>query len=112
MTMRSALVATFNSAFKLSDSGGGFAYDGHTYASMKPDTATIVGYRDGRVDVISWHGGPDAPPDVLYVRQNLPLIVNDRRPDPNLSDGPEWGATLGNAIMVWRSGSASTATAT
>ena len=45
MTMRSALVATFNSAFKLSDSGGGFAYDGHAYASMKPDTATIVGYR-------------------------------------------------------------------
>ena len=25
-------------------------------------------------------------------------------PNPNLSDGPEWGATLGNAIRVWRSG--------
>ena len=25
------------------------------------------------------------------------------RPNPNLSDGPEWGATLGNAIQVWRS---------
>ena len=25
-------------------------------------------------------------------------------PNPNLSDGPQWGATLGNAIRVWRSG--------
>ena len=70
---------------------------------MKPDTATIVRYRDGRVDVISWHGGSDVPPDVLYARQNLPLIVNGGRPNPHLSDGPEWGATVGNAIMVWRS---------
>ena len=101
--MRSGLVATFNSAFKLRDSGGGFAYNGHTYAPMRLGTATILRYRDGRVDVISWHGGPDVPPDVLYARQNLPLIVNGGRPNPNLSDGPEWGATLGNAIMVWRS---------
>ncbi len=103
VTMRTGLVASFNSAFKLRDSGGGFAYDGPTYAPMKPDTATIVRYRDGRVDVISWHGGSDAPPDVLYARQNLPLIVNGGRPNPHLSDGPEWGATVGNAIMVWRS---------
>jgi hypothetical protein len=103
MRVRSGLVATFNSAFKLRDSGGGFAYDGHTYAPLKPNTATIVRYRDGRVDVVSWHGGPDVPGDVLYARQNLPLIVNGGRPNPHLSDGPEWGATVGNAIMVWRS---------
>jgi Phosphodiester glycosidase len=100
---RNGLVATFNSAFKLQDSGGGFAYDGHTYAPMRQGTATIVRYRDGRVDVMSWPGGPDVPGNVLYARQNLPLIVNAGRPNPNLSDGPEWGATLGNAIMVWRS---------
>ena len=102
-SMRSHLVATFNSAFKLRDSAGGFAYRGHTYTQMKPSMATILRYRDGRVDVTSWHGGPTVPPDVLYARQNLPLIVNHGRPNPNLSDGPEWGATLGNAIMVWRS---------
>jgi hypothetical protein len=53
--------------------------------------------------VISWTGGPDAPANVVYARQNLPLIVNGGRPNPNLSDGPQWGATLGNAIQVWRS---------
>ena len=103
VTMRSGLVATFNSAFKLRDSGGGFAYNGRTYAPMRSNTGTIIRYRDGRVDVVSWHGGPDVPPNVLYARQNLPLIVNGSRPNPNLSDGPQWGATLGNAILVWRS---------
>jgi hypothetical protein len=103
VSMRSHLVATFNSAFKLTDSGGGFAYRGHTYAPMKPNLATILRYGDGRVDVVSWRGGPRVAPDVVYARQNLPLIVNHARPNPNLSDGPAWGATLGNAIMVWRS---------
>ena len=101
--LRSTVVATFNSGFKLSDSGGGFAYNGHTYAALKAGLATILRYRDGRVDVISWTGGPDVPGDVVYARQNLPLIVSGGRPNPNLSDGPEWGATLGNAVQVWRS---------
>ncbi|HWF55810.1 MAG TPA: phosphodiester glycosidase family protein [Solirubrobacteraceae bacterium] len=101
--MRSRLVATFNSGFKLADSGGGFAEGGHTYASMKRGLATIVRYTDGRVDVIPWSGGPDVGPGVVYARQNLPLIVNGGKPNPNLSTGPQWGATLGNAIQVWRS---------
>ena len=101
--MRSQLVATFNSGFKLTDSGGGFALDGRTYAPMQHGIGTIVRYTDGRVDVIGWPGGSSAGPDILYARQNLPLIVNNGHPNPNLSDGPEWGATLGNAIQVWRS---------
>ena len=101
---RGHLVATFNSGFKLADSGGGFAVGGRTYAPLKNGMATVVGYTDGRTDVVSWTGGPDAGPTVRFARQNLPLIVNDGHPNPNLSDGPEWGATLGNAIRVWRSG--------
>jgi hypothetical protein len=101
--LRGGLVATFNSGFKLKDSGGGFATGGHTYAPMKPGVATFVRYRDGRLDVIPWSGRADVGPDVVYARQNLPLIVDRGRPNPNLSDGPEWGFTLGNKIRVWRS---------
>lgn len=103
LNTRSHLVATFNSAFKIEDSGGGFAYNGHTYAPMHDGIASIVRYRSGRVDVISWNGGSTVGPSVLYARQDLPLIVDNGRRNPNLSDGPEWGATLGNAVLVWRS---------
>jgi hypothetical protein len=101
---RSRLVATFNSAFKLSDSGGGFASNGHTYVPMRNGMATIVRYRDGRVDITGWTAGPSAGPNVAYARQNLPLIVAGGQLNANLSDGPDWGATLGNAVRVWRSG--------
>lgn len=100
---RRGLVAAFNSGFKLSDSGGGFASGGHTYAAMKPGLATIVRYRDGTTDVRAWTGGPDVAANVVYARQNLPLIVDGGKANPNLSDGPQWGATLGNAVRVWRS---------
>ena len=102
--MRPRLLATFNSGFKLADSGGGFALDGRTYAPLKDGLATLIGYADGRVDVQAWSGSTVVPPGVQYARQDLPLIVSGGRPNPNLSDGPEWGATLGNAIRVWRSG--------
>jgi hypothetical protein len=101
---RARLLATFNSGFKLSDAGGGgVVLGGHTYAAMHDGLATLVGYRGGGVDVISWHYGPRAPNWVTFARQNLPLIVDAGRLNPNLGDGPEWGATLGNAILVWRS---------
>ncbi len=100
---RGGLVAAFNSAFKLSDGQGGLALNGHTYATMQPGMATFVRYRNGRTDIVAWPSGPDAGPDVVFARQNLPLIVNHGHPNPNLSDGPEWGFTLGNAIRVWRS---------
>ena len=102
--LRSRLLATFNSGFKLSDSGGGFAFGGRTYAPLKDGLATVIGYPGGRVDIRAWAGGTTAPPTISYARQNLPLIVSGGRPNPNLSDGPEWGLTLGNAIRVWRSG--------
>lgn len=104
VTRRPRLLATFNSGFKLSDAHGGWADGGVTYAPLIRGVATFVGYTDGRVDIKSWTGGPDVPVGVTFARQNLPLIVEGGRPNSNLSDGPEWGATLGNAVRVWRSG--------
>jgi hypothetical protein len=101
---RPRLLASFNSGFKLSDSHGGFVLNGHTYANMRDGQGTLVGYADGRVDVIDWSHGSTAPPGVSFARQNLPLIVEEGRPNPNLANDAEWGATVGNAILVWRSG--------
>jgi hypothetical protein len=104
MDRRSQLLATFNSGFKLADSGGGFALGGRTYAPMKRGMATFVGYSNGTFDVQAWAGGTDVPAGVAFARQNLPLIVENGHLNPNLSDGPAWGVTVGNAIRVWRSG--------
>jgi hypothetical protein len=98
------LLATFNSGFKLSDSHGGFVLGSQTYANMQDGLGTLVSYSNGRVDVIDWQDGSRAPSSVAFARQNLPLIVDGGRPNPNLSNGSEWGATVGNAILVWRSG--------
>jgi hypothetical protein len=103
-TARGRLLASFNSGFKLVDANGGWALNGHTYAPLHDGQATFVRYADGRYDVISWHGGADVPGDVVFARQNLPLIVSSGRPSPTLNDSAEWGATLGNAVQVWRSG--------
>jgi hypothetical protein len=102
--LRPRLLATFNSGFKLEDSGGGFAVNGQTYAPMRIGMATVIGYANGRVDIQAWTGGSSVPPGVEFARQNLPLIVAGGRPSANLSDGPEWGVTVGNAVRVWRSG--------
>jgi hypothetical protein len=101
---RGRLLATFNSGFKLADSNGGLAFHGRTYTPLRQGQATFVRYADGRVNIFSWQGGSDASPGVVFARQNLPLIVVDGHLSPNLNDSSEWGATLGNAIRVWRSG--------
>jgi hypothetical protein len=101
--LRDKLLATFNSGFKLRDSRGGFVLGGHTYAPLVDGTATLVGYTDGRVDVVAWQHGSTAPPGVWFARQNLPLILDRGRLSPAIDNPGEWGATLGNAILVWRS---------
>ena len=106
---RYRLLATFNSGFKLIDAGGslgngGFATGGHTYAPLRDGLATFVGYKNGTVNIVGWSHGATAPADVSYARQNLPLIVDHGRVNPAIGNAALWGATIGNAILVWRSG--------
>ena len=56
------------------------------------------------MNILDWTHGTVAPPSVMYARQNLPLIVDHGRPDPQIANGSLWGATVGNATLVWRSG--------
>jgi hypothetical protein len=101
---RAKLLATFNSGFRLEDDRGGFFTAGHLYAPFRDGQATIIGYRGGKVDVRTWRGGPTPGSNVQFARQNLPLIVNRGRLNPSLNNGALWGATVGNAVRVWRSG--------
>jgi phosphodiester glycosidase len=102
--LRKRVVATFNGGFPLETSGGGLIYRGKAKEAMVNGAATVVEYRDRRVDVVRWHNGPQAPANVWFAKQNLPPIIYEGQLNPNLSDGPEWGETVNNAVRVWRSG--------
>ena len=98
------LLATFNGGFIYKDGDNGSSIGGHQYEPLKRGLATLVGYRDGRVDVKRWTGGPVAGGDVAFARQSLPLIIDNGRLNPALNDSSQWGYTLGNAVRVWRTG--------
>jgi hypothetical protein len=102
--LRSGLLATFNGGFKLEDSGGGFVAFGQTYAPLHDGMATLVRLRDGTADVRTWTGGATPGPEVTFARQNLVLLVDGGQLNPSIGNGSQWGATLGNAVRVWRSG--------
>jgi hypothetical protein len=102
--LRKRLVATFNGGFPLETSNAGLIYRGRVKETMVNGIATLVEYRDGRIDIVRWHGGAGAPANVWFAKQNLPPIIYENRLNPNLSDGPEWGETVNNAVRVWRSG--------
>jgi hypothetical protein len=98
------LLATFNGGFIYRDGSNGSSIAGREYEPLKPGLATMVAYRDGRVDVRTWTGGPVAGRRFAFARQSLPLIVDHGRLNPALNDSTQWGYTLGNAVRVWRTG--------
>jgi hypothetical protein len=102
-SQRWRLLATFNSGFLYRDSRGGFFLNGDSVTPLRQGEGTIVAYRNGRVDIVSWKGGTSPPANVVLAQQNLPLIVDRGRPNPLLANGSLWGSTLGNAVRVWRS---------
>ncbi len=103
-SLRRRVVATFNGGFPLETSNAGLIYRGRTVAAMVNGIATLVEYRDGRIDIVRWESGERPNPHIWFAKQNLPPIVYEGKLNPNLSDGPEWGATVNNAVRVWRSG--------
>ncbi len=98
------LLATFNGGFTYVDGQNGSAVNGNTNEPLKDGLATLVAYRDGRVAILRWTGGPNAPANVAWARQSLPPIVWAGKLNPALDNSTEWGMTLGNAVRVWRTG--------
>jgi hypothetical protein len=106
-SQRYRLLATFNAGFTYEDGENGSIVNGQVNEPLKDGKATLVGYRDGRVAIVNWSGGPSAGPDVVWARQSLAPIVWDGRLNPELNEDPNsqaWGFTLGGVVRVWRTG--------
>jgi hypothetical protein len=98
------LLATFNGGFTYIDGHNGSSINGLSYEPLQDGLATLIGYRNGRVDIRTWTGGANAGPGVAFARQSLPLIIDGGKLNPALNDSSQWGFTLGNAVRVWRTG--------
>jgi len=106
-SQRWRLLATFNGGFTYEDGENGSNVNGHVNEPLKDGKATLLGYRDGRVEIVKWSGGPNAGPEVAWARQSLAPIVWNGRLNPELNEdpnSPEWGFTLGGVTRVWRTG--------
>ncbi len=100
------LVATFNSAFKIKDSLGGYFQNGVTVKPLVPQTASLVIYSDGHLDIGLWGSEVSMNSTVSSVRQNLNMLIDHGVVTPNLNQSVlrNWGFTVKNAHFVWRSG--------
>ncbi|MDA8057440.1 MAG: phosphodiester glycosidase family protein [Actinomycetota bacterium] len=105
-TAAQTLTAAFNAGFRMNASLGGFYLDGKTAVPLRNGAASFVVYANGTATVGAWGTNVTMTPQVVAVRQNLSLLVNNGAPVPglNANDTTVWGATLGNQIYVWRSG--------
>ncbi|HLJ98778.1 MAG TPA: phosphodiester glycosidase family protein [Streptosporangiaceae bacterium] len=103
---RTGLLATLNGGFRLSASGGGFYLNGSTWGTLTKGAASVVYYKNGTVNIGTWGTDVSMSPDVAGVRQNLKLIVINGQVPASVNSNVEtsWGATLGGAYDVWRSG--------
>ena len=101
------LLATFNGGFTHSDGNNGSSDNGAMNEPLTDGNATLIGFKDGRVGIVRWKGGPNAGPNVAWSRQSLAPILWNGRINPTLNtdpNSPQWGYTLGGVTRTWRTG--------
>jgi hypothetical protein len=105
-TDASSLVTAFNAGFLMSGANGGYYTDGKMIDPLRAGAASFVVYKNGSSTVGQWGRDESMTPDVVSVRQNLDLLVDNGQVVPAAynSSATQWGATLGGADYVWRSG--------
>jgi hypothetical protein len=98
------LIAAFNGGFQEKDGHYGMYADGVTYVPMKNGLATIFIYKDGHVSIQSFNPS-ELSGDVLAVRQNGPMLIENGVVSKNTSEGTKlWAGTSAGDYVTWRSG--------
>jgi hypothetical protein len=122
LDQRLQLLAAFNSGFRMDDARGGFYLNGITQRPLRDGAAAFVIYKNGTASVGMWGRDFTMSDDIVSVRQNLDLILDNGGGLPNPGGSPAgtaapgvpaqglndnsdgaWGATFGNKILTWRS---------
>jgi hypothetical protein len=100
------LLATFNAGFTYRYNGNGSSINGRENEPLKKGLATLVGYKNGAINILTWAGGTNTSKRVAWARQSLPPIVWNGKLNPNLDDNSNaWGEPFGTTgRRVWRTG--------
>jgi hypothetical protein len=100
------VAAAFNGGFRFQDAKGGFYLDGRMPVALRSGAASMVIYRNGRINIGTWGQDMTMTSNVVAVLQNLVLMVDGGQVSPSAThnDTSVWGSTLGANIAVARSG--------
>lgn len=99
------LLGAFNGGFQAEHGAFGAMANGVEALPAKEGFATLVIYKDGRVDVGTWGKDFVASADMESWRQNGPLMIVDGQVGPKVSDSNPriWGFVYGGEVAAWRS---------
>lgn len=110
---RNGLVATWNGGFKIKpdDALGGFYAEGRTAVPLVNNKAAEVFYQDGSIKIGLWGRDETMASNVVGVRENLSLLVDNSQVTVGPGDGSsaQWGYTIKNSYYIARSGVGMTA---
>jgi hypothetical protein len=101
------LLAVFNGGFKSRHGHYGVMVDGVTLLPPKDGFGTIALYKDGALRIGAWGQDIFSSPDIVFWRQNGPLLVQDGQINPRTANQSilDWGSTIDGSFPVatWRS---------
>ena len=99
------LIAAFNGGFQQKDGYYGMIVGATTYLPLLQNLATFV-IHENQPPVIVRYTGQNLGNDVLAIRQNGPLLVDNSQivTSSNAWNMQTWGLTTTNSMYTWRSG--------
>ena len=100
---RPFLVSGFNGGFKFGDFTGAVLAFGNRYRAPVDGQGSFIVYDDGSFTVGAWGRDNDPNKQVVALRQNLGMLVDNGAPTAAAALPASWGASLSGAVTM-RSG--------
>jgi hypothetical protein len=103
---RAALLAAWNGGFKGPHGAWGMFADGREYRPIRNGYASVAVSNEGTISVGEWGRDMSWNDDIVAVRQNAVLLVDNCQVSPRTNEGNNtWGYVFANSaeFITWRS---------
>ena len=93
------LIAAFSGGFQYADGKYGMIVGNKTYVPLRNNIATLVLHKSGKIEILNYTG-QDLGNDVVGIRQNCPMLIDNNFVTANTSLGEAtWGWTDNQSNM-------------